>query len=312
MKGLTAYTVAALLGSCVAALAITNGTVAGGPTFTTITFPGGLGNDANGINLTGQIVGDYIDTAGIEHGYLLSSGTFTSITFPGAIFTEAYGINDSGDIVGDYSLTDASGKTDLHAYLRRSGTFTSIDFPGVSLTTARGINSSRGDIAGFYLQGAGNTSHGFLLSGGTFTSIDFPGATLTEAWRVNDAGQILGRYKSPVDGKFHVYLLSNGSFTSIDFPGAIETASADISFGGLTDSGDIVSDYCNDVRCLEHFRFGKGNGNADGFLLSGAVFTTIDFPGAAATGSFGINDSGDIVGGYLDTSGGVHGYLRTP
>lgn len=292
-------------------LGITAKSQAGGPTYTTIAFPGALGNDANGINLTGQVVGDYIDTAGIEHGYLLSSGTFTSITFPGAIFTEAYGINDSGDIVGDYSLNNASGKTDLHAYLLRGGTFTSIDFPSASLTSASGINS-RGDIAGFYFQGAGSTSHGFLLSGGTFTSIDFPGAILTAAWRVNDVGQIVGRYKSSVDGKFHVYLLSNGSFTSIDFPGAIETASTDISFGGLTDSGDIVSDYCNDVRCLEHFRFGKGNGNAHGFLLSGGVFTTIDFPGAASSSSFGINDGGDIVGGYLDTNGGVHGYLRTP
>ena len=38
------------------------------------------------------------------------------------------------------------------------------------------------------------------------------------------------------------------------------------------------------------------------------VYTTIDVPGASTTNAQGINQQGDIVGGYADSSGG-HGYL---
>ena len=39
------------------------------------------------------------------------------------------------------------------------------------------------------------------------------------------------------------------------------------------------------------------------------TFTTIDYPGAVATLSVGINANGQIVGRFVDTSGSFHGYL---
>jgi hypothetical protein len=59
----------------------------------------------------------------------------------------------------------------------QSDTRTIIDFPKATLTTAHGINT-RGDISGYYRDGAGRT-HGYLLRRCDFTSIDFPDATLT-------------------------------------------------------------------------------------------------------------------------------------
>jgi hypothetical protein len=41
------------------------------------------------------------------------------------------------------------------------------------------------------------------------------------------------------------------------------------------------------------------------------VFITIDFPGAISTNAQGINAQGEIVGGYTDTGGRAHGFLRT-
>lgn len=38
-------------------------------------------------------------------------------------------------------------------------------------------------------------------------------------------------------------------------------------------------------------------------------FQTIDFPGAAATWAFGINNCGEVVGFYFDASGNQHGFL---
>jgi hypothetical protein len=46
--------------------------------------------------------------------------------------------------------------------------------------------------------------------------------------------------------------------------------------------------------------------------MSGGIYATFDVPGALLTMAFGINSSDDIVGGYEDSGGAVHGYLRTP
>src|SRR6476619_2603503 len=50
-----------------------------------------------------------------------------------------------------------------------------------------------------------------------------------------------------------------------------------------------------------------------GSLIAGAAvaqtWTSIDYPGAAATAAFGINDRGDVVGRWDDVDGNVHGFL---
>ena len=287
---------------------------AGGPTFTPIDFPGGVFNVAADINKTGLIVGRYTDAAGIVHGFLLSAGTFTSATFPGALWTRAIGVNNTGDIVGDFSLTSASGSKDVHGFLLKGGIFRSFDFPGAPNTVAQGIDSN-GDIVGFYMDASESlhNRHGFLVSGGAFTSIDFPRAASTEAWRINELGEILGRYESSFDKKWHLYRLSSGSFTAVaDFPGAAQTAPARYShLGGFNSQGGIASGYCNSTPC-QNFSNDLVALRPHGFLLSGGVYTTIDFPGAIGTLAFSINDAGAIVGGYIDTSEAIHGYLRAP
>ena len=42
---------------------------------------------------------------------------------------------------------------------------------------------------------------------------------------------------------------------------------------------------------------------------AGFTFQTIDVPGAGSTTAFGINGRGQIVGFYVDSSGGNHGFL---
>lgn len=150
--------------------------------------------------------------------------------------------------------------------------------------------------------------HGFLLRGGTYTSIDFPGAAaFTQAWKINDVGEIVGRYEGTSDNKLHMFVLSNGSFTSVpDVPGAFETAV--VEDGGLNSVGDIVSQYSSSKNCHLYTSVGC----LHGFLLRGGAYTTFDFPGATETLAFGVNTSDQVVGTYEDTSGRFHGYLRTP
>src|SRR5439155_9880083 len=46
-----------------------------------------------------------------------------------------------------------------------------------------------------------------------------------------------------------------------------------------------------------------GGYDGHGFLLSGGTFTTIDVPNSQGTGANRINDRGQIVGNYGDVSG---------
>jgi hypothetical protein len=45
--------------------------------------------------------------------------------------------------------------------------------------------------------------------------------------------------------------------------------------------------------------------------MSGSSFITIDVPGAIFTEAFGVNNAGQIVGDYMDSSGVVHGFVAT-
>ncbi len=305
-----AAVVPALLVGFLTVFTITNGTAsaqAKGPTFATIDCPGFAGAFATDTNDSGQIVGECLVSPKIRQGFLLENGVFTSITFPGAVFTRAVGINRDGDIVGDYIISNGNGSPSGHdfGYLLVGGVFTQVVFPNSDSTIPAGVNAS-GDIVGWYLDKVG--MHGFLLSGGVYTSIDFPGAAaFTQAWKINDAGEIVGRYVGTSDGKNHMFVLSNGSFTSIpDDPDAFETAV--VEDGGLNRAGDIVSQYNSTKSCALFTSVGC----LHGFLLRGGVYTTIDFPGATETLAFGVNSFDQVVGAYEDTSGQLHGYLRTP
>jgi hypothetical protein len=288
-------------------LGVTAKSLAKGPKFTTIDFPGAPNSFATDINDSGQVVGEYqygTNFGTQRYGYLRSDGVFTSIIFPDSSFTRAVGINRYGDIVGDEAKGLNNGNGQDFGYLLRGGVFTSIVFPNSDSTVAAGINRY-GDIVGWYLDKVG--MHGFLLSGGVYTSIDFPGsAAFTQAWKINDSGEIVGRYEDSNDNKHHVFVLSNGTFTSIpDVPGAFDTAV--VEDGGLNNAGDIVSQYCSSKSCSLFT-----SGTVHGFLLSGGVYTTIDPPGSIGTTAFGLDSFDDIVGAYIDSNGVVHGYLRTP
>jgi len=54
---------------------------------------------------------------------------------------------------------------------------------------------------------------------------------------------------------------------------------------------------------------GTYDNSSHGFLLSQGVFTTIDFPGAIYSSAYGINNLGQIVGSYRDSNGVTHGFL---
>ena len=77
-------------------------------TYTQVDFPGAVSTDLNGINDSGDIVGDYTSDGSTYHCFLLRAGTFTSfdVPFPGSALNGATGINNNGQIIGTYGAND--------------------------------------------------------------------------------------------------------------------------------------------------------------------------------------------------------------
>ena len=266
-------------------------------TFTTFSVPGATNTTPLGINADGVIVGRYLG-AGRVHGFVRSeSGEITTVDVPDASLTATSSINNRGDITGFYRLLSAP--TVPHGLLLKDGAFTTFDPPGSTFTNPLGINE-HGDIVGRYctLAVCAGAFRGFLFSDGAFTSIDVPGALETDAFAITDSGQIAGGF---MDAGHHaqVFLLSNGTLTTFAPPGG---QAVSLDKGGINERGEIVGLYCDSaLPCA----VAPG---AHGFLINADGFTSIDVPGALATYAFGINASGDVVGGYL-TAQGARGFL---
>lgn len=300
---------AATLGACAdrrsptAPAARRAGADAAARTFTSIDVPGSSGTFPLDINARGDIVGRY-SSAGRTHGFFRdASGELTTIDFPGASFSVAGGINDSGVIAGWYSLP--ASPAIRHGFLLKGGDFTSFDPPGSTFTNALGINE-RGDVVGRFCTRAqcrqpGNGDyHGFLLHDGTFTVLDVPGADETNAWKIDERGAVVGGF-GDVGGPEQLFVMREGAYAAVALPNG-KSVSQDN--GGINARGDVVGLYCDAaLPCL------IAATGTHGFVLSGDDFTTIDVPGALATSAIAINARRDVVGGYFDARGVVHGFL---
>src|SRR5207302_370401 len=188
--------------------------------------------------------------------------------------------------------------------------FTRFDalFPGALSTDVLGINNA-GQVVGDSWSGDFDNAQGYLRGpGGDFTEIEVPpslsGGPSAFQWPIglNNDGVIVGRYRDagvPNRHGDHCYVLKEGVFIPIDVPTDLGGFGPTFSTRcrGINESGQITG-FFFDPAFHRH-----------GFLLSGGVFTTFDFPGAVNTLTRKINNSGQIVGSYLLADGLVHGFL---
>jgi probable HAF family extracellular repeat protein len=212
---------------------------------TALNVPGSVSSFIEGINGSGQMVGQYFDSKNLSHGFLYIGKVVTQLDVPGASgWTEASDISDSGVIVGNF----IDRKNRQHGFEDKNGMFTEVDYPGAQSTFAIGINAS-GEIVGIYTDSSART-HGFLLKNGTYSSIDFPSATDTRSFGINDAGEIAGTFHYQ-DGVRHGFTYSNAAFTKVDVDQAVGTALLRIK-----NNGNIVG-WTQDGLHLSHGIIGK-------------------------------------------------------
>ena len=266
-------------------------------TFRTIDVPGSIpGNTlALGINDHGRITGYFKDKSG-WHGFIRQqNAVFSTFDAPGAAGnTFAFGISNKGEIVGRARL--ANGE-DVGFLRKPNGEVNTFSVPGARVTQAYGINE-QSQVVGTYSDGI--RFHGFLRSpSGQVDSIDVPGATYTTARGINNRGQIVGHYQTN-DGWHGFRRDPDGTITTIDviLPGGtpFETRLTGI------DSLGRVAGYTTKQNVP---------GNVGLVTDRQGSVTALRVPsstGPEGSQAYGINEKGQIVGYFTDSTGS-HGFL---
>lgn len=274
-------------------------------TFTTLHDPLAVaGTIPLGINNEGQVVGTYVDSSGNTQSFLYSGGIYYNLNTP------AGPINDSGQILLSNNVLDSGG------------TLTPIPpdplsscYNGSCATQAYGFNDSdqivgyfeTADILGTDMPNYQDYLYGFVDTNGSFTTIPTPygGYSTTYALGINNLGMIVGYYRQggiDFPGPFQGFLDSGGTITTVDDPLACSGCSA---FGGtqaraINDAGQIIGWY-------------SSPGGVSGFLYVNGTYSDIIDPSAPQyTEPIGINDAGDVIGNFFDTSGVDQGFIATP
>jgi len=270
--------------------------------FTAIDIPDQLFMAPLGPNDEGAAVGLYVDTTGHYHGFVWRDGKVALVDAPGWAQTALFAINDS-DVIAASVYND--NLTELHTavYRPREGTWTLIpDVPGHPIANNVAINnkgvlmgsSSQGDV-GFY-----NNTVGWTWDGESYSFFTVPGASGsgygfgTSPLGINDRGQVTGYYTDDL-GLWHGFLKNRSNITTFDVPGADLTEPF-----GINDDGDIAGIYYILSPTFQE----------QGFIYHAGHFVTVEVPGYG--GPTGINNRGEIVGTYQDSSGVWHGFVGTP
>jgi len=291
-----------------------------GYSFTTINSTGGDGDFTQllGINSAGTIAGYFGDgTVVPNNGFTIAPpygpGNFTAENFPGAAQTQVVGLNNGGWTVGFY--VDAGGDNIGFAKMGASAPVSVVD-PNTGTTAPTfnqllGVNDN-GVAAGVYVDGSG-VAQGYIvnLTTDTFATITLPSSfnsVSTTATGINNSGVISGFFTDSATDSVDGFLDKGGAFSILSFGADTNT----MAFG-LNNENQVVGSYVDSM------------GDTHGFVFNWvtASLTTINDPNADGTTSFGvegtivngINDAGQLVGFYANTSvapDAVNGFLANP
>ncbi len=316
-----------------------------------IEFPGASATYANFVTAGAVIAGSYIDTEGLYHAYVRTPiaeflpidyldpsnleyffpqgvnnagiaivrakavgdvprtyvGSFQGtlqdreFQFPGSVSTEGWHIHQDGSVVGHYDTADGR----RHGFIARpkvadtplatsadfTYTYESIDVPGVDFL-ALTASSDFEDYAGYTRRIDSEKEIAFTLIDGVFKTYDFPGSQKTHFYALGNNGRAAGHYQDS-NGLYHgVIVEPDGAMRQYDFPDAVQT-----EIYGISDATGALTGNFIDA-------FGVRRG------FSGDII--VEVPGASATYADFVNESGFMVGSYVNAEGIYKAYVRAP
>jgi hypothetical protein len=268
-------------------------------------------NQLLGINSQNVIAGYFGSGADAQHpnkGYQLSlpyqQSSYQNENFPGSAQTQVVGIDNKGNTAGFW----VSGNGTNHGFVEWNGVFASFSDPKTphmtgSVNQLLGIND-KGVAVGFYNDAAGN-SHAYQVNQatGVFTAINIPGDVSAVATGINDNGDIVG-FGTDASKVTTSWLLHAGHLTTCQFPGGSDTQAF-----GVNDHDEIAGSYLDGGGVMHGFTLTSPLGPASHWQPIDDASSTA-MPGTTLVN--GINDAGDLVGFYTDTSGNTDGMLAVP
>lgn len=289
--------------------------------FTNVNYPGTAATQAFGLNNSGLVAGTgyYNDGTGIGWIYDSNRRRFTALPPLSPCFDQAaLGINDSGVIAGDCQV-DAADSLDFGFILDKKGDYTYLNYPGFEHTYPRGI-SKTGVVTGYAIDNWDDYNWiAFIYDpkSETFTQIAFPvpDPTLT-AWEplahgITANGRVVGSV-----------ILANADFSYEDYWGFVREPNGAITYFQVNGTHTLARGI-NDAGVISGFTYTPDWSVREGFVgtlprlggfrtMPNAEVLVAPFSGATETLSTAIDNSGDLVGIWIDGSGNLYGYIATP
>jgi probable HAF family extracellular repeat protein len=222
-------------------------------------------------------------------------------TLLGGVECTASCISNSGQVAG-WAYTSPQS-----AFLYSGGSMQDLGtLPGGSYSVANGVNNG-GQVAGNATTSSGDT-HAFLYSGGTMTDIGTLGGTDSEANGINNSGQVVGWARTSGNAAAHAFLYNGGASPVLLDLGTLPGGFNSEAFG-INNSGQVVGFvYMTDLGSA---------GAQDAFLYSDGLMQDLNSliplnSGWTLEDATGINDSGQICGYGINSSGQGDAFLLTP
>jgi probable HAF family extracellular repeat protein len=220
-------------------------------------------------------------------------------------FNQLLGINNSGHIAGYFGSGGKGhpnrGFTISPPY--QQGNFKDENVTGAAQTQVIALNNT-GVNGGFWVDGKG-ANHGFYWRNGKFHTVDFPTTNnasprVDQLLGVNDKNVAVGFY-TDAKGANHGFSYSIGSkkYKMIKVSG-----DSNVTAAGINNLGDVAGFADN------------ASGTTEAFLKrSDGKTYHLNFPGAAMTQAFGLNNGDEVVGAYTVGTGNnavSHGFVWAP
>jgi len=217
------------------------------------------------------------------------------------------GINDAGQVAGTYTSTTPGSEGD-HAFISGPGAqgFIDLNPPGTVGSAARGIDET-GRVAGIVSTPAGWEA-AYTDADGKWHTLGMLGGTSSSAKGLNARGMVYGLYglstgdlRSFVTGPDGVGMADLGSFASGSGVGAPLGGSDFTVAYDINAAGDVVGGAYEPSGVYTAFIVSPGSRT----LLSIPALDGTGRYGSQASGAFGIDDAGHVVGGARDGESSV-------
>lgn len=279
-------------------------------------LPGGSGTFLYDVNSAGAMVGYAIEND-LAVGLLLKDGVVNRLTGPaGALGSFAGGISDGGTVVGTWN--DSSAMRQKIVYSANINPATGLqDEIIVNVPTQRGLFWQNGGYSSYTVTLPGSVDTqllsissdgrkvlGYSPDTGQYFVLDRPSgaislvsniANVRQPRSINNAQQTVGdRFIPGVGTQGYVRNLGGGPVSPYNLPGLSRTAPR-----AINELGEVAGWTPNAA------------GQPQAFLNRAAGLQTFDVAGSTSTIAYGLNETGQAVGFWVDRDNAAHGFMAT-